>query len=64
MLVNEYADSSVQRFAEQYLNYFAGCYLLVARKRELPLTPIRQRWQLAPAFADGVKGVSARQGCR
>lgn len=64
MLVGDYADNSMQRFAEKYLNYFAGCYLLVARKRELPLTPIRPRWQLAPAFTDGVKGVSARQGCR
>ncbi|MBU2113525.1 MAG: methyltransferase domain-containing protein [Gammaproteobacteria bacterium] len=53
----------VQQWLERYLNYIGSSYLLIARKRELPLTPIRPKWQVKPAFAQSVKGVSARQPC-
>jgi len=61
MLAKHYDDGWWQQWQEQYLHYFGASYLLVARKRELPLTPIRPKWQLNPAFARQVKGVSARQ---
>jgi SAM-dependent methyltransferase len=61
MLAREYRQGSARIWAEQYLSYFASSYLIVARKRELPLTPIRPKWQLNPAFEQSVKGVSARQ---
>ena len=61
MLAKEYKATRWQLWNEQYMNYFGAGYLLVARKRELPLTPIKPKWQLSPAFAQQVKGVSARQ---
>jgi SAM-dependent methyltransferase len=62
LLAKEHSDSKLSQWTERYFNYFASSYLIVARKRELPLTPIRPRWQLNPAFTAQVKGVSARQG--
>lgn len=56
------ADAKLQAWLEKYLAWFGASYLLVVRKRELPLTPIRPKWQLTPQYANQVKGVSARQG--
>lgn len=61
MLAKDYKATRWQLWSEQHLNYFGASYLLVARKRELPLTPIKPKWQLSPAFTQQVKGVSARQ---
>lgn len=61
MLSADYNDGKAKQWAERHLNYFAASYLIVARKRELPLTPIRPKWQLNPAFSQPAKGVSARQ---
>ncbi|HEX5791630.1 MAG TPA: class I SAM-dependent methyltransferase [Rheinheimera sp.] len=61
MVAREHRDGVWQQWIERYLNYFASSYMIVARKRELPLTPIRPKWQLNPAFSQQVKGVSARQ---
>ncbi|MBZ9612011.1 class I SAM-dependent methyltransferase [Rheinheimera maricola] len=61
LLAREYNTGWAKQLAEQYLSYFSSSYLIVARKRELPLTPIRPKWQLTPAFAQQVKGASARQ---
>lgn len=60
LLAKEPHEGRWQQWMERYLNYFAASYLIVARKRELPLTPIRPQWQLNPAFSQQVKGVSAR----
>ncbi len=61
MLTSHYQSGRWQRFSERYLNYFSASYLLVARKRELPLTPIRPKWQVQRGFG-AAQGVSARQG--
>ncbi len=61
MLAKDHSDGRFQHWTERNLNYFGSSYLIVARKRELPLTPIRPKWQLNPAFSQQVKGVSARQ---
>lgn len=61
MLAVEHKTGRWQRFNEKYLNYFAASYLLVARKRELPLTPIRPKWQVQRGFG-ATQGISARQG--
>lgn len=55
-------ESRWQKWCETYLGYFGASYLLVARKRVLPLTPIRPKWQRTSAFQTAVKGISARQG--
>jgi len=60
MLAKDYHQSRFQQFSESHLHYFGASYMLVARKRELPLTPIRPKWQLNPTFEPQVKGVSAR----
>lgn len=60
LLMREYRESRWRHFSERYLPYFAANYLLVARKRELPLTPIRPKWQVKRDF-NTAQGVSARQ---
>lgn len=61
MLAAEYRQGSWQRFSERHFRYFASSYLVVARKRELPLTPIKPKWQVQRGFS-AAQGVSARQG--
>lgn len=39
-----------QRFCEQHLASFGSVFVLVAKKRELPLTPIRPKWRAKPQF--------------
>ncbi|WP_440904271.1 class I SAM-dependent methyltransferase [Catenovulum sp. SX2] len=45
----------------QYLQRFGAVYLLVARKRELPLTPIKPKWKVKPNLAT-VGNVRIRNG--
>jgi hypothetical protein len=61
MLAQSKADSAFRLWAEQHLNYFGAAYVLIARKRTLPLTPIKPKWQLTNSFKPAVKGVSVRQ---
>lgn len=39
-----------QKIANQYLTCFGSIYVLVAKKRRLPLTPIKPKWLLKPNF--------------
>lgn len=39
-----------QKFASNYLTSLGSIYLIVAKKRRLPLTPIKPKWQLRPNF--------------
>lgn len=39
-----------QRFAQKYLSSFGSVYLIVAKKRVHPLTPIRPKWKIRPNF--------------
>ncbi len=61
MLSEQVGSSSFRHFAEQHLNWLGAAYVIVARKRTLPLTPIKPKWQLTNQFNPSVKGVSARQ---
>ena len=61
MVATEFRAGRWQRFSERYLNYFAANYMLVARKRELPLTPIRPKWQVQRGYP-ATQGISARSG--
>ena len=47
-------------FAKQYLKPMGSVYMLVARKRVAPLTPIKPKWHARPQFAP-VKGAGLRQ---
>lgn len=53
---------TLRHWAEHHLNYFGSAYVIIARKRTLPLTPIKPRWQLKTSFQPAVKGISARHG--
>jgi len=48
-----------QNFADKYLPSFGSIYIIIAKKRVLPLTPIKPKWRLQPSFSH-VKGVSAK----
>ncbi|WNC74075.1 methyltransferase domain-containing protein [Thalassotalea psychrophila] len=39
-----------QKFAENYLSSFGSVYVIIAKKRVHPLTPIRPKWQIRPKF--------------
>jgi len=39
-----------QRFASRYFNSCGSIYVIVAKKRVLPLTPIKPKWKLRPDF--------------
>lgn len=60
LLSESNANSALRTWADQYLSFFGSAYVMVARKRTLPLTPIKPKWQLAGSFNPAVKGVSVR----
>ena len=39
-----------QSFATKYLNPFGSVYVIIAKKRVLPLTPIKPKWKMKPSF--------------
>jgi ubiquinone/menaquinone biosynthesis C-methylase UbiE len=44
--------SALQRFCKRYFPGFSSMYILVARKREIPLSTIKPKWQVnKPRFA-------------
>ncbi|WP_462165526.1 class I SAM-dependent methyltransferase [Pseudoalteromonas sp. GB43] len=47
-------------FGQQYLKPMGSVYMLVARKRVIPLTPIKPKWHARPQFSP-VKGAGLRQ---
>ncbi|MEC8208441.1 MAG: methyltransferase domain-containing protein, partial [Pseudomonadota bacterium] len=47
-------------FGQQYLKPMGSVYMLVARKRVAPLTPIKPKWHARPQFSP-VKGAGLRQ---
>ncbi len=61
MLANSNGNSAFRHWAEQHLNLLGSAYVMVARKRTLPLTPIKPKWQLTNSFKPAVKGVTVRQ---
>lgn len=42
--------STWHQFAQNYLKPFGSVYVIVAKKRVLPLTPIKPKWQLRTGF--------------
>ena len=42
-----------QRFADKYFSNLGSVYVIIAKKRVLPLTPIKPKWKLQPAFRPG-----------
>jgi SAM-dependent methyltransferase len=44
-----------RRFCRHYLKPMGSCYMLVARKRVAPLTPIKPKWHARPKWTPAVK---------
>lgn len=44
-------ESQIQKFAEKYLPFLSSVYILIAQKRELPLSLIKPKWRPKPKFA-------------
>ncbi|TRX57503.1 class I SAM-dependent methyltransferase [Thalassomonas sp. M1454] len=57
---NGWLSNQWQRFANNYLSSFGSVYIIVAKKRVHPLTPIRPKWKLRPNFKP--VNVSSMQG--
>ncbi|MEI5639147.1 MULTISPECIES: class I SAM-dependent methyltransferase [unclassified Pseudoalteromonas] len=53
-----------RRFCRHYLKPMGSVYLLVARKRVMPLTPIKPKWHAKPKWAPAVKSAGLRQTCQ
>lgn len=39
-----------QKFADNYLSAFGSVYVIIAKKRVHPLTPIKPKWKVRPSF--------------
>lgn len=50
--ISEHGKSNYWRkFASSYLSGLGSVYVIIAKKRVLPLTPIKPKWQLRPKFS-------------
>jgi ubiquinone/menaquinone biosynthesis C-methylase UbiE len=49
-LTSSYITQKCRQFGQKYLTSFGSVYFIVAKKRVLPLTPIKPKWQLRPQF--------------
>ncbi len=57
-----YTKRWVPAITHQYLSHFGSVYMLVARKRELPLTPTKAKWKVKPQLQPVGQGVRIRSG--
>lgn len=51
-----------QSFCGHYFKPMGSVYMLVAKKRVAPLTPIKPKWHAKPSFQPAIKGVQANRG--
>ena len=58
-LTEQSLNNPLHNFANRYLTPFGSIYILIAKKRVLPLTPIKPMWQIQSGFAP-VKAASLR----
>lgn len=45
------SQSRVQKFCKRYLPWLSSMYIIEARKREIPLSPIKPVWKMKPKFS-------------
>jgi len=53
-------DNLIVRWCQRFLPHLASVYIIVAKKRTVPLSPIKPKWQLQPKFS--AVGASIRAG--
>ena len=50
-LTTDSLNNQWHRFAKNYLHALGSVYVIVAKKRILPLTPIKPKWKIRPGFS-------------
>ena len=45
------SQSRLQKWFQKHLPWFSSMYIITARKREIPLSPIKPKWKLKPKFS-------------
>lgn len=45
------SQSAIQRFCKRYLPWFSSMYIIEARKREFPLSPVKPVWKVQRKFS-------------
>ena len=45
------SQSRIQKWCRKYFPWFSSMYIIVARKREIPLSPIKSKWTLNGKFS-------------
>jgi hypothetical protein len=53
--------SRFQDYSKRFLPWFSSMYVIVARKREVPLSAIRPSWKTKPKFSSSAAGASIRE---
>jgi SAM-dependent methyltransferase len=53
--------SRFQDYSKRFLPWFSSMYVIVARKREVPLSAIRPSWKAKPKFSSSTAGASIRE---
>lgn len=48
---NHFLAKGWRKFASNYFNNFGSVYVIIAKKRVLPLTPIKPKWQIRTGFS-------------
>jgi len=56
---DNYISRGWQKFANKFMPSLGSVYIIIAKKRVLPLTPIKPKWRLRPSFVP-VKSASAK----
>jgi SAM-dependent methyltransferase len=54
------SQSRIQKLLKRYLPWFSSMYIIEARKREIPLSPIKPIWKLSPKFSSASSPATAR----
>lgn len=56
------SQSTIQKFCKRYLPWFSSMYIIEARKREIPLSPVKPVWKVQRKFSTST--ASARNAHR
>ncbi|MGB3726550.1 MAG: methyltransferase domain-containing protein [Glaciecola sp.] len=57
------SQSKIQKWCQTYLPWFSSMYIIVARKREIPLSPIKPKWKLKPKFSTNTASARNAHQC-
>lgn len=57
-----FISTAIKAVLKKYLPQLGSVYIIIAKKRELPLTPIKPKWKINPKFTPvNVTGMSSNQ---